>query len=886
MMRRIRAALTRLALPVSRHLSRAFGRAIMLLARVWRWVDAIDIPLSPLQWVVALYLVFGVLYAFATPVFEAKDEIWHFGYIQHLRTTGSLPEQVFDGRDTIYQQHGSQPPLYYWLTALATAPINIDDVSDYRRLNPHVNANDPDSFGNKNLTLPDATLSPFRGTGLAVLILRGLGLALGVGAIICIYKIGELVAPQRPTAAFVAAAITGLNPMFIFVSASVNNDALSALLNATLILLLLRTLRDGFSLRRSLLMAALFALTCLTKLTGLVLLPVLIGVALMVNRKTRDRRGLLTFLYLITLFWLIIAGWWYLRNVQLYGEPLGLITMANIAGPRGGSFNVVDLFGEFQQFRMSFWGLFGALNIQITSLFYVALDLATLMSFAGCLFLILQLLAISDFAYARYELTHLLTLVSALILLWLGVLIWSALTPEIEGRMLFPLIAVVSPLLAVGLVEVVWWLVFSLRPPSLEFVRAGDAVPRKLLHETMIWQLRVLGVVALFVPFTIIASQYRAPQPVTAAPANARSVYARFGDVALVAYERIDRRYNAGDRVWLKLYWQVLQQSAADNSFKLTLVDDRGLEIGHYTTYPGAGSLRSSRWQPGAIYPDEYQVSIHQAAHGRYPFDLHIEWEDGSKREIIAATDTDGKLIAPVLLDVGAVVTARHQSAATGFNEIPVDTQPVFDDAIRLEAFQLDLDLNEITLSWKAETIPDENYTVFAHVLDEADEILTQADAAPRLPTKYWRWGETYTTRHRLSPNFAMIDHRVIVGLYLNDGLTYPKAEYVLQEIVESELALASEVQDEGVGLVAAVIETDEWPMEEDGEAVDSVDHASSAVEGGDVALVYDSYRIPWDIAAEVLALTPTPVPTADGETGEASAPATAIAAAAGALDA
>ena len=32
----------------------------------------------------------------------------------------------------------------------------------------------------------------------------------------------------------------------------------------------------------------------------------------------------------------------------------------------------------------------------------------------GCVFLGLQLLAISDFAYARYELAHLLTLASAL----------------------------------------------------------------------------------------------------------------------------------------------------------------------------------------------------------------------------------------------------------------------------------------------------------------------------------------------------------------------------------------------------------------------------------------------------------------------------------------
>ena len=790
-MRRIVRKVSKLILPLTSRLLLVLDWAIVGLLRLWRWVNAVDIPLSLLQWIVLLYLVFGVIYGLATPVFEANDEIWHFGYVQHWRETGSLPEQIFDGSDSIYRQHGSQPPLYYGLMALLTSPLNIDDVEDYRRLNPHVNANAPDSYGNKNLIIHDENLSPLRGTGLVVLLIRGLSLALGAGTVVCVYKIGELVAPQRPTVAFVAAAITGLNPMFIFVSASVNNDALSAALNSALVLLMLRMIRDGFTVRNSVLLALLFALSCLTKLTALALLPVLIGVCLYVYRKTRDRRGVILFLYLLAFFWLVIAGWWFVRNIQLYGEPLGIVMMSNIAGPRGMGFNPVELFAEFQQFRMSYWGLFGALNIRLAGIVYVIFDLATVLSIVGCGFLIMQLLAISDFAYARYELTHLLTLGSALILLWIGVMVWSLLSPALEGRMLFPLIAVVSPLLAVGLVEIVWWIVFSLRPPSLDFVRAGDAVPKELLHDTMLWQLRFLGLVALVAPMTVIASQYGAPQPVAEVPANASTLYAEFGDVALVAYERVDRRYNAGDGVQLKLYWQVLAQSRTDNNILLQLVDDRGQQVGQYATYPGAGSLRTSSWQAGAIYPDEYLIKIHQYASGRYPFDLQVEWENVEDFELIEATDGDGQRIAPVRLKVGAVVTTGQQAISSEFNVVPADSQPMFDEAIRLEGFDLDLDLNEITLSWKAEASPEENYTVFVHLLDAEGEILAQADASPRLPTKYWRWGETYNTYHRLSDAFNMIDHRVIVGLYLNDGLTYPKAEYTLQPATDVDPALA-----------------------------------------------------------------------------------------------
>ena len=821
-------------------------RTLKRLLELWRWLNALDIPLNPLQWVLLFYLAFGLVYALATPAFEANEEVWHFGYIEHLRKTGSLPVQSPYRRDTIYRQHGSQPPLYYSLMAIATAPVNIDDSAAYRQLNPHVAIFQPGAYGNKNLIVHDDSLSLFRGTGLAVLFTRLLGLGFGAGTIVFVYKIGELVAPQRHTVAFVAGALTGLNPMFIFVTASVNNDALAMFLNGALVWLLLRTLRDGFSLRNTFALALLCAATSLTKLTGLVLLPVLFGVALFAFRKTRDRRGLLAFLYVTALLWLVVAGWWFFRNLQLYGEPFGIITMANIAGPRDLTFNLADLFAEYQQFRMSFWGLFGALNIQVASVFYLLLDLLTFLSVIGCIFLGLQLLAISDFAYARYELAHLLTLASALALVWLGVLYWGTLTRAAEGRMLFPLIAVVSPLLAVGFVEMVWWIVFSLRPPNLEFVRAGDAVPKELLHSTLLWQLRILGLVALFVPFTVIASQYNALRPVEAPPERARPVYAEFGDVALIAYDRVDRRYSAGDAVRLTLYWQVLRQSSADNSIYLTLVDDHGQEIGRYVTYPGAGSLRTSRWGADLIYPDEYVIDISRAAYGRYPFELRVEWRGGASAPSIPATNAVGEGIEPVLLEIGAVVSARIQPTVSGYSEIPAESQPVFDGAIRLESFKLDLDLNEISLNWKAESSPEDNYTVFAHLLDADGNILSQDDNAPRLPTKYWRWGESFTTFHRFDSEYSLLDYQVAVGLYIYDGLSYPKLEYTV------------------------TIEGAEAEAAEDAEEPDALDEAEPAQE--EVSeLVLDSYQIPWDIAAEVIELTATAAPTGDGATEESS---------------
>jgi len=787
--------------------------SIKRLYQLWLWFNSLDIPLSTVQWILLFYFIFGIGYMTATPIFEANDEIWHFGYLQHLRENGVLPQQS-DTSETLYAQHGSQPPLYYGLMAILTAPFDIDDADSYRRLNPHVASNQPDSFGNKNLVMHDEPRSMLTGTGLAVLIVRALGLVLGAGTIVLVYKISAYIAPQRPAVALVAAAVTGLNPMFIFVSASVSNDSLAMILNAALVLLMLRTLRDRFKLRYSLGIGLLFALTSITKLTSMVLLPVLIGLGVFVWYRTKDRRGLYLFFFSLLIFWVVIAGWWYIRNLQLYGEPFGIITMANIASQRGLNFNIINLLTEYQQFRMSYWGLFGALNIQITPIFYILLDLMTFLSVIGCVLLILQLLAIRDFAYARYELRNLLLLLSIAALLWLGVLYWSMLTRTSEGRILFPLIAVISPLVAVGFVEMVWWIVFSLRPPNLEFVRAGDAVPKELLKETLLWPLRFLGIAALLAPFTVIATQYAAPEPLSALPDNARPVYAEFGDVALIGYERINRRYIPGDQVRVKLYWEVLAQSEGDNSIFLSLVDDNHQEIGSYVSYPGAGSLHTSRWKAGAIYPDEYIISIDVGAFGRYPFDLQVEWENLDSRQPIAAVNAEGDLIEPVLLDVGAVASLRSQASLSGFVEIEIDLQPNFDDVIRLQQFLIDTDRNEVILNWKAESTPDENYTVFMHMLDADGHIVEQADTPPRLPTTYWRWGESHQTYHSFPADFNMLEHSIIVGWYVNDGLTYPRAEYRLE-------------------------------LEADGEEGEEQEE-----------MFFDSYTLPWDLAYEAFALT------------------------------
>ena len=74
----------------------------------------------------------------------------------------------------------------------------------------------------------------------------------------------------------------------------------------------------------------------------------------------------------VALAMVVIAGWWYMRNLRLYGELTGLRTMVAVAGPREEAVTVWDLRDEWRGFWLSYWGVFGAFNILADRVVYRA----------------------------------------------------------------------------------------------------------------------------------------------------------------------------------------------------------------------------------------------------------------------------------------------------------------------------------------------------------------------------------------------------------------------------------------------------------------------------------------------------------------------------------
>lgn len=698
----------------------------------WQKLKALN-PFTPIQLILIVFVVLGLVYAWATPIFEASDELWHFGVVYHIAETGELPVQVIDGEETPWRQEGSQPPLYYLIASAISAPFDMSDFDAVRTPNPHAVAGNAAFFGNKNLLLHDTPYPVLEGTALAVYAVRMFSLVLGVVTVYFVYRCGQLVAPDRPVVAVLAAGITAFNPMFLFIAASVNNDNLVTALNSVIIYLLLALLRHGFDTRRSVAMGVLVGLAALSKISALVLIPVLFGAAAWIYYRRRDQRGLIIFSTALVMGIVVLAGWWYVRNLQLYGELLGTTTMAQVAGPRPEDFNPLLIFSEFQGFRFGYWGVFGAYNIQATPLYYIFMDLVVLGALVSLVFTLLQQWTVREYAAERRMMVQILFLGGIVLLGVIGVMIWTSQTLASQGRLLFPLIAAASTLLAVGVSELMWWLTYLLRPldysVTVPDVSAMEQTSESIIH----YSIQFFAIFALLIPITVIAPQYQPPTPLETLPDTIIDIDpdVQFGDVTLLAYETHTDRYIPGDYVPVTLYWRVDEQSDRDYSLFLTAFDQIDDAIGQINSYPGGGTLRTTQWEPGRIYADTYGVPLSPDTRGRFVLRLQVGWWYRPEGEYITPV-VDGDEIDSVMLEMGAFIEPGTQPLPSNYVFVQ-DAR--FGGIFTLVSYRLSDDGQSLSLVWQAAGGLLGDYRVLVHVLDGDIEGLLGATAPLSTPT-------------------------------------------------------------------------------------------------------------------------------------------------------
>lgn len=702
-------------------------------------------------WIVTLvFVALSTLYSFLNPIFEAPDELWHYKYIVHLARGGGLPVQTAEPEANVAQQEGSQPPLYYVLGAIvALGPgklLGIEDSDQQYRLN-QLAVGQPDSEEKAMVLHTGQEGFPYRGSLALAHLLRLLSVLLGLGTLLVTYRIALELLPGRRDIATMAVAFNAFIPMFGFMSASINNDNLATLVSSLTLWQTLRLARLGPSLRRTLLIGGLVGLAALTKLNGLVLVPLaLLGIVVFAWRRRAFRPSIVHGAIILATA-VAVAGWWYLRNMRLYGDLLGLDLMLQVAGRKSASPGLpVDSLSELHILLMSFWGVFGWSNVFAAPWFYTVYDAVAISALAGLAIYSLRLAIKRDASNGAG-----LTLLAAWVALFLAALFRWMQTADsaAQGRLLFPAISAVSVLAVAGLAT----------------------LPRRIVPATGGLIALSMAILSFTAPFTFIIPAYPAqPQPVTAEaldPGMHRVDIDFGGQIQLAGFELAPRKIKPGQAVQLTFYWRVRQPTSQYLSLYLYFQD----RTGERASFRGRGTFRVDDWEEGQLLRTEHLVVVPENIKPLL-LQVHLGLYDPMTGERLEARDGQERpLGGSALLSYVRVMPSVSPEAVSAS-----PTMPIFDRQVALVNWDLSWESavpgGTLTgdLYWQALQPLEKNYTVFVQLLGP-DGVLAQYDAEPQggeYPTSFWDPQEIVPDHFSLSLPSQMPPGRypLIVGLY------------------------------------------------------------------------------------------------------------------------
>jgi len=718
--------------------------------------------------ILALYVGLALSYALTTPPLEASDEYKHYPFVQYVQTQGQLP--VLDPADPgLWLQEAAQPPLYYLLMAAITAPIDTTDLPELHHKNEQAFIGNPNQVGNKNLIIHDPAREafPWQGSVLAIYVIRLVSIALGLGTV----GVTAVLARRlfSPTTALLAAALTAFNPMFLFVSAAVNNDSLAILLGHVGLLLLLAIWQNPPGLRRGWprygLLGLVLGLGILTKLSVGGLLGLTAVTLLWLSWRKHDW----------TIFWLggplvlasalLVSGWWFVRNWQLYGDLTGLSAFIAVQGTRAAPLTLAGWLDEFGTFYRSFWGLFGGVNVAAPNTYYYILNGLALVG----------LLGLGKWLGTAVNRRHFIDAGAWLLAAWAGILLllllrWNVISPAFQGRLLFPALGAINALLAVGLLA--WARRESTRIRLAASVGGG------------------FFLLAALLPWLVIRPVYALPEALTAVPPAAAidpiTFTAPDGALRLVGVEMAEGQSTtpAGDPIVVALYWQAATPVAADYISSVHLLGREFVSVGQVDRYPAFGLIPTSRWQPGDIYRDVYHVYVGETAVAPAQLRAAVSLYDTDAARPLPAASQDGQPIDPLLVGPPARLAAIEPPP-----EPATRLDVAFAEGITLAGYTWGAETAvsgqtiPLTLFWQASAAPSQDYTVFVQLLDADRQWLAGADAPPVnnfYPTTLWQPGDVIDDTHLLTipADLPPGHYPILLGMYNPDtGTRLPRQD-------------------------------------------------------------------------------------------------------------
>lgn len=739
--------------------------------------------------ILVAYLVLSLAYSVINPLHEATDELRHYRFVRYLVENRRLPIQ---GEEACRSQ-SHHPPLFYVLGAVATAWVQADHPLCYTPTSNPFWAYRYGDVGvdNKTQYLHGADEAfPWRGDALAAHIVRGLNVLIGSVVVWLTWATGRVLWPDHPWLAWGAAAFLAFNPMFLYMAGAINNDIIAACSGAAITYAGVCLLHDPAGLSRKwgiwLGLALGFALMSKFNMAAAALL-IEAAVSWVAWRNKQGHLWLEVNLLIVGVTFLA-AGWWFMRNYLVYGDPTGFQEVTELWGMR----NPVESFGvawsEWSSVWSSLWGRFGFGQIPLPQIVYDVLWVITLFAAAGLLIELIPFWLLGThpprheaprtLALSASEGTHhisLLYLVLTILLFAAVVFAYMLVSPAGSmGRFFFPGLPAFTLLLMFGLSRALAFLIFLVKRASNRYRPLVTAHWSLLTVYCSLVTTTAMLVFALVALLGYLQPAYARPRTFTTAEPIPNPSYAQFDFFAnLRGYELSQTVLHPGEPLDINLYWEVTGQPPGNYLLFVHLVNDLGLTVAQRDTHPGLGNFPSSQWQVGDHFVDSVRIYLPETAYAPDTVTVQIGLyvPDGYR---LGITDEAGQGIGDALTLGTLQITSLHEV-------VPNPQVHNFNNEILLYGYEYSgRDLTpgavlDVTLYWEALRDDLPQYTVQVRLVDNQGHEYAHADSRPaqnQRPTTLWQSGEQVIDVHQLHIPQAVAPNSYQIHVSLLDEIS------------------------------------------------------------------------------------------------------------------
>lgn len=294
--------------------------------------------------VLALVAAELLLWNIFTPIFEAADESTYYQHVYFLAHERKLPNL-----NSPPEQAGvmSYPPTYYLplipILLAFNAPSIYDPLSIQLRADHRVGLRQS-VFNFFEHSLAESKLR-WNSQQWAVHLMRLIANIWGLGTVVLVYLTAKEFFRDK-NRAILAAMFVGFNPMFAHVNSTIIVVNLLIVLASLTWYWLIKWKELTFA--RSMILGIVIGLATITKATGLLLLPI----ALFKLRRQGKWLGVMMVGFGLT------SGWWFIRNVVLYGSLLATDKVIATTGTRVFMVQQMGLINYWLGFFTSQWATF------------------------------------------------------------------------------------------------------------------------------------------------------------------------------------------------------------------------------------------------------------------------------------------------------------------------------------------------------------------------------------------------------------------------------------------------------------------------------------------------------------------------------------------------